>query len=570
MQDSAPIKLLDPDIAAKIAAGEVVERPVSVVKELIENSLDAGATHIVVEVRGGGVDYIRVSDNGRGISSKEVELAFHRHATSKIANVEDLYAIKTLGFRGEALHSIAAVSCISLISCRIGMSIGYEGRFMWGQYMGGGSVGCPVGTSVTVNDVFGNQPARRKFLKTMSSEASRISDLVSRVALGFPEVRFQLSIEGRIALTTTGSGKLLDAITSVYGRKIASEMLQFVCEGTDCSAFGFVSPPSLARANRSYMTLFVNRRWIESRTLSFALAQSYHGLMADRRYPIAIVNLSVPYDEVDVNVHPSKREVRFHAESQLFSALQKGIREALVSSAPVPVVQFSVGKSSSPESENDKEPRILDWAGEWFGSKQSLPADVSKPAEIMPLIRILGQVKNTYVVAEGPDGLYLIDQHAAHERVLFEKLRHGFLANNLVVQPLLQPVVFDLSPAQDETLRGCLEPLNKYGFLIETFGDRSYLLRAVPAILTYAKEKALVDILDMERLEATLKDRQESLAASVACHGSVRGGMVLNQQEMEALVHQLGASENPHTCPHGRPTMIHISSYRLEREFGRK
>ncbi len=565
-----PIKLLQPEVAAKIAAGEVVERPASVVKELVENSLDAGASQVTVEVGGGGVEFIRVTDNGQGIPVDEVELVFHRHATSKLQNAEDLEAIATLGFRGEALPSIAAVSCVSLVSCSAGEAAGHELQLNWGQLAQSGPKGCPIGTSMTVTDLFGNQPARRKFLKSVSAEAARISDLVSRMALAFPEVRFQLKVEGRTSLATTGSGRLLDALTSVYGPQVAGAMLEVGWEGEGRKVWGLVSPPSLTRAGRSYITLLVNRRWIQSRTLSFALEQAYHGIVLERRYPLAVVNLSVPYEEVDVNVHPSKREVRFRHEDLLFSAVQRAVRAALVASSPVPEVHLERGSSLSPGLSHSSYTGGSSWGQGRLGIK-SAPSDHGpKAVEVMPLLRVLGQVRNTYMVAEGPDGLYLIDQHAAHERVLFEQLQERASDKAPLIQPLLEPVVTHLSPAQEERLQGCMEALQSYGFLIESFGERSYLLRAVPSVVKDASEKMLVEVLDLTDSQAPLMKQEEALAASVACHSAVRGGMSLSQQEMEELVRQLEGSQNPHTCPHGRPTMVHLSSNHLEREFGRR
>ncbi len=565
-----PIKLLDPEVAIKIAAGEVVERPVSVVKELVENSLDAGASQITVEVRGGGIDHILVTDNGHGIPAEELDLALHRHATSKLQKAEELEAIATMGFRGEALPNIASVSCLSLTSRPPEEEAGHELLLKWGQVTQRGPTGHPLGTSVTVTDLFGNQPPRRKFLKSTSAETARICDLVSRLALAFPEVRFHLTVEGRTSLTSPGNGSLIDAMTSVYGPRVAGAMMEVSGEADSHRISGLISPPSLTRADRSHITLLVNRRWVHSRTLSFALEQAYHGLLPERRYPLAVINLTLPYLEVDVNVHPSKREVRFHHENQLFSVLQRTVRAALIASSPVPEVRLE--RATAPSAQSSSHPTLVEpsYGGQIRLQPQSFsPSTGPKPTEVMPMLRLLGQVRSTYMVAEGPDGLYLIDQHAAHERVLFESLQEAASQKAPQVQPLLEPVVVHLSPAQEERLHHSIEALERYGFLVEPFGERSHLLRAVPSVVKDPTEKALIEVLDLAASQTSSMEPDEALASSIACHSAVRGGMTLSQREMEELVHQLEATKSPHTCPHGRPTMVHLSSHHLEREFGR-
>ncbi len=625
------IKVLPPDVAARIAAGEVIERPSSVVKELVENSLDAGASQITVEVKGGGIELIRVTDNGCGIPADDVELAFHRHATSKISGISDLDSIGTLGFRGEALPSIAAVARMSLVTRPHDASAGREVHLRWGEVVRGGTRGCPPGTSVTVQGLFENLPARRKFLKSPSGEAARISDLVSRYALAFPEVQFRLLVNGRSTLTSPGSGNLADALASVYGAETARAMLEVSwpvlskVEGPTLSPSlskaggegpgdgyaikGFISPPSLNRANRSYITFLVNRRWIASPLLSFAFMESYQGFLPERRYPMAVLNLTVPLADVDVNVHPAKREVRFRYEDRVFSALQRSVRASLVATAPVPEMRLS-GAPSSEIGAQHTVPLHTSTAdrqhsGLAFGLRQAQaqgrPSDASPievgaahglgtlpaPVEVVPSLRqaqgrplrILGQVRNTYLVAEGPDGMYLIDQHAAHERVLFEKVSREVSEKTPQMQALLEPVVVELSPGQEEMVQASMGLLERYGFIIEPFGERMYLMRAIPAVVGSAGSsaalragpgKTLLEVLDLMAYEGLVKEREEALVASIACHSAVRAGMVLSQQEMEELVRRLESCDNPHTCPHGRPTMIHLSSHHLEREFGRR
>ncbi|PKB64840.1 MAG: hypothetical protein BZY80_01860 [SAR202 cluster bacterium Io17-Chloro-G2] len=590
-----PIKLLPPDLASKIAAGEVVERPASVVKELVENSLDAGSSHITVEIQGGGIQQIRITDDGHGIPGDQVELAFQRHATSKLESQEQLEAMSTLGFRGEALPSIAAVSELTLTTRPAESGAGHTVRLKWGDFTHSGAQGAAEGTSVTVSDLFGNLPARRKFLRTTSTEASRVQELVSRYALAYPQTRFQLTVDGKQQLLTPGSGSPKDALAAVYGAGVAEHMLEVHGEAAESGygVDGFISPPGLNRANRTHMTFFVNRRWIQSRMLSFALEEAYHGLLPERRYPLAALNLDIPYSQVDVNSHPSKREVRFHQEGKAFSTLQRAVRAVLVADSPVPQMrppQPAPGHAAA--AAPSFFPRISfggqgggRGGGQAGGEQGSGGHDVPYPSQLEtldpamprpagPALKVVGQLKLTYIVAEGPEGMFLVDQHAAHERVLFDRLRQGSQEKEPLSQPLLEPVAVELSPAQVDVLREHGGFLKDYGFGVEHFGDNSYLLRAVPGVLASQGQgdpgKSLVDVLDMVAFEGMLRQQEDVLAASIACHGAIRAGKGLTEGEMTSLLEQLEAADNPHTCPHGRPTMIHFSSYHMEREFGRR
>ena len=605
-----PINVLTPDVAAKIAAGEVVERPSSVVKELVENSLDADASQITIEVKGGGIELIRVTDNGCGIPTGEVRLAFDRHATSKISSDSDLDTVSTLGFRGEALPSIASVARVSLVTCTHDSLSGQEIHLRWGEVVTMSPKGCPPGTSITVQGLFENVPARLKFLKSPSGERTRISDLVSRYAMAFPGIRFRLLLDGRNTFTSPGNGSMSDALVSVYGAETARDMLEVSWEGQGdgYSVTGYISPPSLHRANRTYITFLVNRRWISSPMLSYALSESYHGFLPEKRHPLAVLNLSIPQGDVDANVHPAKREVRFRREDKVFSALQRAVRASLVAESPVPEMRFNAGPafetrtaggatgfgpraSSGPafglagSSDWDRrttsvippfsapsQPHSIEGAGicqrsPGAGAGPTPPT----PVEIMSSLRILGQVRNTYLVAEGNDGMYLIDQHAAHERVLFEKVSREVANRTPQSQALLEAVAVELTPGQEEMVQAGMELMERYGFILEPFGERTYLLRAVPVMARHSNPgKALVEVLDLMAYEGILKERDYALAASIACHSAVRAGMVLSQQEMDELIRQLECCDSPHTCPHGRPTMIHLSSHHLEQEFGRR
>ncbi len=570
-----PIRVLEPHVVAKIAAGEVVERPASVVKELVENAIDAHASHITIEVEAGGVAMVRVSDDGHGIPADELALAFERHATSKISDFEDLESVTSLGFRGEALPSIAAVSRVNLYSRTAESDVGHELQARWGEVSTPASAGGPVGTTIEVRDLFDNVPARRKYLRSVGAEASRIGDLVSRMALAFPEVQFRLRQDGRETLLSLGNGNGRDALVAVYGAQVAEGMLpaSFRLEGEDCSIAGYVSASSLHRANRTYMTFLVNRRLVQSRTLSYALEEAYQGFLPQRRYPLAVLAVQVPPTQVDVNVHPAKREVRFTHEGKAFTLVQRAVREALVGFSPIPEVRIEDVLSPSTSSDGGRALAFFPMGGFRGGHPADAPMEEPSGTGIktrLPLLRVVGQIQDTYVVAEGPDGLYLLDQHAAHERVVYDRLV-GRSGVGRQPRPLLQPQPAELTASQEEMVHTNSDLLAQYGFIIEPFGDRSYLVRAVPEVTAGADPaRALVEVLDLAASQGGLRDREDALTASIACHSAIRAGQSLTQREMEELVRQLEEADNPHTCPHGRPTTVHLSAHHLEREFGRR
>ena len=576
-----PIKVLSRELAAKIAAGEVVERPASVVKELVENSIDAGASQITVEIRAGGVEQVKVIDDGHGIPAEEVEIAFQRHATSKIDSQEQLDAIATLGFRGEALPSIAAVSRTVLTSRQPLNPGGFRIELLWGDPVSAGSQGGSPGTAVEVSDLFGNLPARRKFLRSASAETSRIQELVSRYALVFPGIRFQLTVDGRGSFTSPGNGLPREALLAVYGPQAATAMLEVHGEDPESGyqVDGFAGAPSLTRANRTYMTFFINRRWVQSRMLSFAVEEAYMGLLQVKRYPLTALNISIPYEQVDVNSHPAKREVRFRDESRVFSTVQRAVRAVLVADSPVPSISPPPPDSDYPAAVAPSFfPRSAFGGGrngggmaDYPGGSLGGPADAAAPRQPAPPLKVVGQLKLTYIVAEGAEGMFLVDQHAAHERVLFDRICQKTPDQKPQAQTLLEPVPVELTPAQGDTLKANGEALENYGFQFEPFGDGSYLLRAVPAIFDESDPaKSLLDVLDTTAFEGLVRQKEDVIAASIACHGAIRAGKPLTEPEMVALLEQLEATPNPQTCPHGRPTMVHFSSSHMEREFGRR
>lgn len=571
------IQVLDPQVISRIAAGEVIERPASVVKELVENSLDAGATQISVEIAGGGLDLIRVSDNGCGIARGELELAFQRHATSKLTRFEDMFSLHSLGFRGEALPSIAAVADVEITSCPAGSDSGGFLKMEEGTKSRSGALGRSPGTTVSAVRLFQSVPARLKFLKSRPTEASHIAAVISQYALAYPEVMFSLSMDGKVSLTTPGSGELLDAIIQVYGLEVARNMLDIGEQGwnteTSIRVSGMVSSPSLSRSTGNYISLFVNRRWITSRRLSWAVEEAYHGLLMTGKHPIAVINIEVAPVDVDVNIHPTKSEVKLKDESAVYGAVQRAVRQALVQMTPV----SSIAEVAVTPYQATKQ-TLLFPAHSASGARPSLstkpepsqvePQRLATPKTTLPALRLLGQIRNSYIVAEGPDGLYLIDQHAAHERILFEKLSREKTLNKLDVQALLTPEPFDITPAQASALAVHLDELAQMGFSLEPFGTNSVLARTVPALLAEKDWKAMLS----ELLESAGKERSqfmERLMALTACHSAVRFGQTLGEDEMRSLLRQLEQVELPNSCPHGRPTLVCLTHDQLAKEFKR-
>ncbi|MBA7623982.1 DNA mismatch repair protein MutL [subsurface metagenome] len=565
-----PIKVLDKQVVSQIAAGEVVERPASVVKELVENSLDAGSSQIAVEVRGGGVSLIRVIDNGAGIPSGEVGLAFERYATSKISGVSDLQSIGSLGFRGEALPSIAAVAHVDIVTCADGESAGTYLNLEDGVIANRKSQGRARGTTVTARNLFRKVPARLKFLKSLSTENSHIANVVSQYALAFPGVGFNLLLDGKPALRTAGRGQLMDSVIEIYGVEIAQNMLELKdgeWEGGTVSprVTGMIGSPTVGRSSRDYLSFFINRRWVSSRLLAWAVEEAYHGLLMTGKHPVAVINISLPMSELDVNIHPTKSEVKFQNERRVFVAVQKAVRQALVEQMPVPRIEEVATTYASPAQRE----QALWTAAVDRSQLTSLPEVPQTLMASLPVLRVLGQLMNSYIIAEGPDGLYLIDQHAAHERILFEKVNQQRSRQEMEVQGLLEPATFEVNWKQEAVLKSHYADLAEFGFSIEPFGDRTYLVRAVPHLLS-GKDWAgmLRELLDSFSGE-NKNDWLEKVATSIACHSAVRAGQVLTDDEMRELVRQLEQAATPHTCPHGRPVMIHLSAGQLKREFGR-
>lgn len=565
------INILPPEVASQIAAGEVVERPASVVKELVENALDAGARRIIIKVKDAGRGLIEVADDGSGIPAEELPLSVSRHATSKLSTADDLFQIETLGFRGEALASIGSVSHL-MVTSRIGdADIGAYLQVDGGHLAVVEDVGAPAGTVVKVTDLFYNVPARLKFLKKDVTERRNIEQFVSRYALAYPRVRFQLHQEERVVLQTSGNGDRREVLASIYSVEIAKQMLEVMADYDQMRITGFTSAISFTRSNRREITLFVNGRWVHDAALVTAVTQAYRTFLMVGRYPQAFLFIELPPKSVDVNVHPTKAEVRFRDRDQVFSGVQRAVRRALLAHSPVPGLEASSTGGVGFDLGVGKSGKF------WTGSETSYqqPELVWEPEEEkpdVPLLRLVGQVAATYLVAEGPDGLYLVDQHAAHERILYERYQ-GQSGSAITSQSLLEPVVVEFSAADARLLTDQLDTLADLGFQVESFGMNAYLVRSIPTLLANIDPSDSLRVLveDFEEDETPLQfEKEAKIIARICKRAAIKAGQVLSQQEQEALLKDLEKCRSPRTCPHGRPTMIHLSVDLLERQFGRK
>ena len=575
------IRLLPPALVSRIAAGEVIERPASVVKELIENSLDAGATRVDVQATGGGVSLVRVSDDGEGIEAIDLEAAFTRHATSKIEDEPDLHRIGTLGFRGEALASMAAVADVTLLSRTAESMSGAEIRVKDGEIIEQGPRAAPPGTTVSVRNLFRDVPARLKFLKSNAAEANRIASVVGAYALARPGTAFSLTVDGKESVRSQGNGDRRAAFAAVYGAGTAARMLDVEWRGDSSGlavdVLGLTSPPELSRGNRTFITLLVNGRLVQSRTLTFAVIEAYRGFLGSGRYPVAVLDVAVDVGETDVNVHPAKMEIKFRDERPIFSAVRHAVTEAVEAvAAPRPAAVIATA-SPSPFAPLDEAAasRPMPVAAPISGLREAAPrveAASGQGTLRVPVLRVLGQLGATFIISEGPEGLYLIDQHTAHERVLFDQLRRDRDDGEVKSQGLLEPLVVEMSPEEQGLVAEHGELLTGYGFQAEPFGEQAVLLRAVPAGLAAVEPgRALHDVLDyLESDDLRGYSWEERIMASVACHSAVRAGQTLSEQEMREMVRLLEAADNPHACPHGRPIIVHMSTAQLEREFDRR
>jgi DNA mismatch repair protein MutL len=545
------IKVLPDDLVNKIAAGEVVERPASVVKELAENAIDAGADRIIVEIRNAGKKMIRVSDNGSGMSEDEIKLALERHSTSKLSSQDDLFNIKTLGFRGEALPSIASVS-------RLKIERNHSGR----------------GVTVDVEDLFYNTPARLKFLKSDPTEIGHAGDFISKYALAYPERSFEFISNGAVLLRTAGSGKLIDAVVSVFGAELARELIEIDHPFASGRIKGYISRPTMSRIDKNLEIFFVNGRYIKNFLLNRALEEGFRTLIPGNRYPAAIIMVDIDPRKVDVNVHPTKREVKFQKTQEVMDAVTAAVREALAKVVEVGSwdtgkdAGMDIGSMSREVGSYDQLPMSNFYAGI---STQIPTSNFSQDQPLAPIF----QFKQTYIVATDGNELIMIDQHAAHERILFDRLskQAEVQLGTADKQVLLLPETVEFDPQASQALSANLGYLNELGFEIEAFGGNTFILRSVPAVAVKISAKQLLTDIVSELGDADKTDqpeiKKEELRKLVACHSAIKAGDSLTSQEISQLICDLYATANPFTCPHGRPTLIRITEAELAARFGR-
>ena len=570
-----PIRVLTEQTIGKIAAGEVIERPASIVKELLENSLDSNASQISIAFADGGLREIRIADNGCGISSEELPLAIQRHATSKLREFEELSRVATLGFRGEALASIAAVARLQIRSAEVGRPSSLL-RTEFGETPDIRAAAGSAGTTVTVSDLFENVPARRKFLRQPSTESTALQRVVAAYAASRPDVAFQLEIDGRPSFATDGSGELRSAATAVFGQEVGHAFLEL--PGLDesarvpgVSASGWVTGPAVTRSHRQQMHVFVNGRLIQHRTLNFVIEECFHTLLMVGRHPVVMIRIEIDPELVDVNVHPTKAEVRFQDERAVCRAVQRAVHAALAGAPTDELPRVSFAIPSVPPMPA-MQPTLMPTPARApeAGDEEAMTNPPVSPRSV-PMLRVLGQVSASFIIAEGPEGLYLIDQHAAHERVMYEKIRSQISSRTTDQQPLLDPMVIELDPHESAVMERSLEELNQIGFEIEPFGEQAFTLRAIPAIMTGVDIRERIHLILRELAEGGVGESWlDSVAISAACHTSIRAGQVLSISEMRELVNQLEQTEHPRACGHGRPTMLLMSQGDLQKQFSRR
>jgi DNA mismatch repair protein MutL len=566
-------------MASRIAAGEVVERPASVVKELVENSLDSGAAEISVWVEKSGASLIRVSDNGEGMAPEDLALAVERHSTSKLRSEEDLFRIATLGFRGEALPSIGSVAKLDIVSRAADAPTGHRLRVVGGRKEEVRAAGAAVGTTVEIRDLFFNTPARRKFLKSPATELSHICDVVNRMALAFPAVHFRLQHDGRNVADYVSARDPQDRLGQVLGTDIAKNLSPFFWHPDDTTVSGYLSVSPVSYPNTRYLFTFVNRRYVRDKVLTHAMMQGYDTLLMKGQYPAVILFLEVPYDQVDVNVHPAKYEVRFRRQNEIHGAVAQAIRAALRKVAKVPPASaalaerreyFHIQESPLPYTGASaaKLPSLVD--RESAGAPRQTPIE---PNGFFSSMTVLGQILGCYLVCASANGLSLIDQHAAHERVAFERLRRQLNAGGVEKQILLIPQIVELTAGEALLLERKQAVLDRFGFVIEPFGPRSFAITAAPALLpegdyVQTVRRMIAELAEIDESEK-LRQHLEERLATIACHSVIRASRKLEPDEMRALLADLDRTDHATQCPHGRPVLIEFTRDELDRLFKR-
>lgn len=624
------IKLLDEATINKIAAGEVIERPASIVKELVENSIDAKAAAITVEIEDGGKSLIRVSDNGSGIFSDDLEHVFERHATSKIDDAEDLFNIFTLGFRGEAMASIGAVSEVEVQTRTEEESAGSYLIIKGGNIIERKSIGFPVGTTITVRNLFYNTPAREKFLKSDISEQGHIVDIVQKLSMVNTAISFKLIVEGKTVLHTPGNGDLLSVLTCIYSKNTAKAMVPLSYQNPIISIEGYIGKPEIARGNSTYMIFSVNNRIIRSKMLGEAVKQAYKGLLMNNKFPFVVLSINVQSDKIDVNVHPTKAEIKFSDERSIFSTVFTAVKSCLSGSnltygtfkepeesaiatvpfnnmpfhpsptrvfeAPAPSIELpeppDFYASSRPKQEEPQQKTeqtsFLDHSSSYKTANANRsfyeqpvssytqqrpvyePAPAIERKNTIDQLSILGLLFNTYILAQDGGNFYLIDQHAAHERINYEYLMSKYDTGDITIQPLMLPIVIELSPKEISLVKANFDIFERLGFEIEWFGENTIAIRAVPVIMGEPCSGNLFnEILDSLEENSKTASPLEKIVISMACKNSIKAGTSITMEEIQELMRRLGETKSPYTCPHGRPTLISMSQYELEKKFKR-
>ena len=632
------IKVLDQGTINKIAAGEVIERPASVVKELLENAIDAKATAITVEIKDGGCSFIRITDNGSGFEKEDIPTAFLRHATSKIRTIEDLLSVSSLGFRGEALSSVAAVSQVELITKTAASFQAIRYAIEGGKETAFEEIGAPDGTTIIVRNLFYNTPARRKFLKSFQTEAGYIADVVSRIALSHCEISIRFINNNQTKIHTSGNQNLKDAIYNIYGREITSSLIPIDVKNDFMQIHGYVAQPIVCRGNRTYENYFINGRYIKSKVINKAIEEGYHGFLMQHKYPFTVFQILIEQELLDVNVHPQKMEVRFRNQEQVYPFVLESVHNVLLHKERIPDVTISEEKTSAKEEssikakttsfeensltkkeeslkkepameahrleesqkaiesekriekkerlpepfeyrrEKNEEQKIKEEIPEY---RKEIPQNVKQETlfqdefltpKAKKYHRIIGQVFETYWIVEYEDKMFLIDQHAAHEKVLYEKFTKMIFNDTVSKQAVNPPIILSLSMQEENLLKLNLEYLDHLGFEIEPFGGQEYAVYSIPTALpTINKKELLIELIDQLSEDTKGASSQTVLdkIASMSCKAAVKGNNKLSYQEAEELIDQLLELENPYNCPHGRPVIIAMSKYELEKKFKR-
>ncbi len=591
------IKLLSKETIDKIAAGEVIERPSSIVKELVENSIDAGAQIITIEIKNGGVDLIRITDNGHGINCEEVRTAFLRHATGKIENADDLLNIHSLGFRGEALSSIAAVTRTEIITKTADHMTAVRYRIEGGEELSYEEVGAPDGTTIITRDLFYNVPARKKFLKTAITEASHISDFIEKLALSHPYISFRFINNGQTKLYTSGNGQIKDIVYQIYGRDITGSLIELNYQSDTLSVSGLVGKPEVSRPNRNFENYFVNGRYIKSSIISKAIEDAYEERLMQHQFPFAVLIIEIDPQVMDVNVHPTKMDVRFSKPYDIYEEVCKAVKTALNESVLIPHATLDIDEkelsvkspdvnesffhrlNTRPEEAFEKNrthplPVTPEWTDEenHAATEQLCFSNIDLTKTDEPVYKLVGQVFSTYWIIEYNSKMYIMDQHAAHEKIYYERMLSRYKTDKSASQMIDPPFIITLSDLEASALSENLDDFVSAGYEIENFGGNEYAIRAVPSGLpSINKSELFKEMISEYTAEGGRKDPLFILekTASMACKAAIKGGQKISFAEADMLIKELLKCENPYCCPHGRPTMIEFTQADLEKKFKR-